>query len=126
MVWLHSINKAVEYIEENICEDITAGEVAAYVHSSYSNFVRIFYLVTGVTLTEYIRNCRLSLAGRDLLTTDAKVIDIALKYQYDTPESFSKAFSRFHGMPIPWAFILNLWWKTCLKNWRSSAGAIMA
>lgn len=98
MVWLHSINKAVEYIEENICEDITAGEVAAYVHSSYSNFVRIFYLVTGVTLTEYIRNRRLSLAGRDLLTTDAKVIDIALKYQYDTPESFSKAFSRFHGI----------------------------
>ena len=42
MVWLHSINKAVEYIEENICEDITAGEVAAHVHSSYSNFVRIF------------------------------------------------------------------------------------
>ena len=98
MVWLHSINKAVEYIEENICEDITAGEVAAHVHSSYSNFVRIFYLVTGVTLTEYIRNRRLSLAGRDLLTTDAKVIDIALKYQYDTPESFSKAFSRFHGI----------------------------
>ena len=98
MVWLHSINKAVEYIEENICEDITAGEVAAHLHSSYSNFVRIFYLVTGVTLTEYIRNRRLSLAGRDLLTTDAKVIDIALKYQYDTPESFFRAFTRFHGI----------------------------
>lgn len=98
MEWLHSINKAVEYIEENLCEEISVEAVSAHVYSSYSNFSRIFYLVTGVTLSEYIRNRRLSQAGYDLLTTDAKVIDVALKYQYDTAESFSKAFSRFHGI----------------------------
>ena len=52
MEWLHSINKAIEYIEENLCENITVEDVAAHVYSSYSNFARIFYLVTGVTLSE--------------------------------------------------------------------------
>lgn len=98
MEWLHCINKAIGYIEENLCEDISVEDVAAHVYSSYSNFARIFYLVTGVTLSEYIRNRRLSQAGYELTTTEAKVIDIALKYKYDTPESFSKAFSRFHGI----------------------------
>ena len=63
MEWLHSINKAIEYIEENLCENITVEDVAAHVYSSYSNFVRIFYLVTGVTLSEYMRNRRLSRVG---------------------------------------------------------------
>ena len=98
MQWLHSINKAIEYIEENLCENITVEDVAAHVYASYSNFARIFYLVTGVTLSEYMRNRRLSMAGCELLMTNIKVIDVALKYQYDTPESFSKAFSRFHGI----------------------------
>lgn len=100
MGWLNAINKAVEYIESNLCEVLTVEDVIGYVHPLYSeaDFARIFYLITGVTLSEYIRNRRLSLACRDLLTTDAKVIDIAFKYQYETPESFTKAFSRFHGI----------------------------
>lgn len=98
MDWLHSINRAIEYIEANLCEALTVEDVAAHAYSSYSNFARVFNMITGVTLSEYIRNRRLSLAGRELLTTNAKVIDIAIKYQYDTPESFSKAFSRFHGI----------------------------
>ena len=98
MEWIHSINQAVEYIEENLCKDISVEDVAAHAYSSYSNFARIFYLVTGVTLSEYIRNRCLSQAGHEMMTTDAKLIDIAFKYQYDTPESFSKAFTRFHGI----------------------------
>ena len=98
MDWLHSINNAIIFIEKNLLSDITVEDIAAHVYASYSNFARIFYLITGITLSEYIRNRRLSLAGRELLTTDAKVIDIALKYRYETPESFSKAFSRFHGI----------------------------
>lgn len=100
MEWLHSINRAVEYIEAHLCEEISVEEVAAHVNSSYSNFARIFYLVTGVTLNEYIRNRRLSQAGCELWAADAKIIDIAMKYQYDTAESFSKAFSRFHGLTL--------------------------
>ena len=98
MEWLQSINRAIRFMEENLCEEISVEDVAAHVYSSYSNFARIFDLVTGVTLSEYIRNRRLSQAGRELLESDAKIMDIALKYQYDTPESFSKAFSRFHGI----------------------------
>ena len=98
MQWLQSINRAIAFIEENLSENITVEDVAAHVYSSYSNFARTFYLITGVTIGEYIRNRRLSLAGRELFTTDQKIIDVAFKYQYDTPESFSKAFSRFHGI----------------------------
>lgn len=100
MDWLHAINAAVEYIEANLCEALTVEDITDHVHSSYSraDLSRIFYLITGVTLSEYIRNRRLSLACRDLLTTDEKIIDVALKYQYETPESFTKAFTRFHGV----------------------------
>lgn len=81
MDWLHSINRAIEYIEANLCEALTVEDVAAHAYSSYSNFARVFNMITGVTLSKYIRNRRLSLAGRELLTTNAKVIDIAIKYQ---------------------------------------------
>ncbi len=55
-------------------------------------------MITGITANEYIRNRRLSMAGQELIMSDVKVIDVALKYGYDSPESFSKAFSRFHGV----------------------------
>lgn len=62
------------------------------------NFHRTFSFMAGMTANEYIRNRRLSLAGQDLLATGQKVIDAAYKYGYDSPESFSKAFTRFHGV----------------------------
>lgn len=62
------------------------------------NFHRTFSFMAGMTANEYIRNRRLSLAGQDLLATGLKVIDAAYKYGYDSPESFSKAFTRFHGV----------------------------
>lgn len=76
--------------------DITAEDVSEQIFTSHSHFQRIFNVVTGISIGEYIRNRRLSLAGQDLLLSNSKVIDIAMKYQYDTSESFSKAFSRFH------------------------------
>ncbi len=99
MEWLQNIKKAIRYIEDNLINDISVDDVSKQVFVSNAHFQRIFNLVTGITIGEYIRNRRLSLAARDLLDTSSKVIDIAMKYQYDTPESFSKAFSRFHGTP---------------------------
>lgn len=96
MEWFLSINKSIRYIEDNLLKEITVEDVANQAFSSSSHYQRIFKLVTGITMGEYIRNRRLSLAGRDLLYTNSKVIDIAMKYQYDTSESFSKAFTRFH------------------------------
>lgn len=62
------------------------------------HFHRLFSMITGITANEYIRKRRLSMAGQEISMSDAKVLDISLKYGYDSPESFSKAFMRFHGV----------------------------
>lgn len=98
MEWLQSIKKSICYIEDNLMNKMSVEDVSKQVFASNSHFQRIFNLVTGITIGEYIRNRRLSLAGQDLLLTSSKVIDIAMRYQYDTSESFSKAFVRFHGI----------------------------
>jgi AraC-type DNA-binding domain-containing proteins len=84
-------------MEEHICENISYTEVAKSVHMSSYNFHRMFSFIAGMTAKEYIRKRRLTLAAQELQTTDISVIDAAYKYGYESPESFSKAFSRFHG-----------------------------
>ena len=98
MEWIQSINKAIEYMENHLLEDIHCEEVAGYVHISVFHFQRTFSLLSGMTIGEYIRNRRLSLAGEELTKENVKVIDVALKYGYESPESFTKAFQRFHGI----------------------------
>lgn len=98
MDWVGSLNKALDYIEGHLLEELPCEEIAAQVFISNFHFQRCFSLLTGTTVGEYIRNRRLSLAGQELAASDEKVIDIALKYGYETPESFSKAFTRFHGV----------------------------
>lgn len=95
---IQSLQNAIEYMEKNILEAITYEDVAKYVHVSSYHFHRTFSLITGVTANEYIRNRRLSMAGQEISISDIKVIDIALKYGYESPESFTKAFTRFHGI----------------------------
>ncbi len=84
-------------MEEHIHEDINYADVAASIHMSSYNFHRTFSFIAGMTANEYIRNRRLTLAAQELQTTNLSVIDAAYKYGYESPESFSKAFSRFHG-----------------------------
>ena len=91
------IQQAICYMEEHICENINYAEVAKSVHMSSYNFHRTFSFIVGMTANEYIRKRRLTLAAQELQTTDISVIDAACKYGYESPESFSKAFSRFHG-----------------------------
>ena len=91
------IQQAILYMEEHIYENINYADVAKSVHMSSYNFHRTFSFIVGMTANEYIRKRRLTLAARDLQTTDISVIDAAYKYGYESPESFSKAFSRFHG-----------------------------
>ena len=98
MEWTEVISKAVSYIEEHITDDITLEDVAKEVYISPFYFQKGFSLLCGFTVSEYIRNRRLSLAGNELATSEKKVIDIALKYGYDSPDSFTKAFTRFHGV----------------------------
>ena len=97
MEWLSSIRTAINYMEEHLTDDISAQDVAARVHLSPFFLQRGFSLMTGYGIGEYIRNRRLYQAAVDLKGTDDKVIELALRYCYETPESFTKAFSRFHG-----------------------------
>lgn len=115
MDWLTSLKKAIDYMEEYLFQDIGAVEVADAVNFSPFHFQRCFKMITGYTIGEYLRNRRLYLAGLEVLGKKApgeetrckgvncgngegKVISLAYKYGYDTPESFTRAFTRFHGL----------------------------
>ncbi len=98
MDWVKGLQKSINYIEDNILKEINYNNLAKCTYSSSFHFQRTFSLITGITVGEYIRNRRLTLAGIELSMSSAKVIDVALKYGYETPESFSKAFTRFHGI----------------------------
>lgn len=98
MEWSEAISEAIEYIEANITEDISVEDIAERVHISPFYFQKGFSLLCGYTITEYIRNRRLALAAGELAADGAKVIDVAMKYGYDSPDSFTKAFARFHGV----------------------------
>ncbi len=96
MEWMTAIRESIRYMEENIMTVSSPAEIAGHVNISEMYLQRGFQIVTGYTLGEYVRNRRLYLAALDLADTGEKIIDIALKYGYETPESFTKAFSRFH------------------------------
>lgn len=98
MNWITGIQRSIDYVEDHIMEPIDYEEVAKRACSSSFHFQRVFSILCGFTLGEYIRFRRLSLGGGELTSSDIKVIDVALKYGYDTPESFSRAFTRFHGI----------------------------
>ncbi len=98
MDWIKSFQKAVDYVEEHICEPVDYKRIAQEMNVSSFYFQKIFSILCGFTVGEYIRSRRLALAGSELLSTDEKIIDIALKYGYDSPEGFTRAFARFHGI----------------------------
>ena len=97
MEWLTSIRGAVAYMEDHLTDDVSLDDVALAVHLSPFFLQRGFSLMTGYGVGEYLRNRRLCQAALDLQGTGEKVIDIAFRYGYETPESFTKAFTRFHG-----------------------------
>ena len=98
MDWITGIQRAIDYIEEHLTDDIDCEAVAAQSYYSSYHFQRVFGILCGYTMGEYIRLRRLTLAGAELAGGRAKVIDVALKYGYDSPDSFAKAFARFHGI----------------------------
>lgn len=97
MEWTECISKAISYIEEHITEKLTIEDIAKQAMVSPFYFQKGFAMLCGFTVGEYIKKRRLALAGSELISTDKKIIDIALQYGYDSPDSFTKAFTRFHG-----------------------------
>ena len=98
MDWITGIQRALDYTEAHLTGGVDYEEAAKAACSSPFHFQRMFTMLCGFTLGDYIRMRRLALAAEDLMRTDNKVIDIAYRYGYDTPESFSRAFTRFHGV----------------------------
>lgn len=94
---IKDIENAIEYIERHLTEKIDYDEVARAAFSSSWHFQRVFGLVCGITLGEYIRRRRLSEAANELIS-GKKVLDVALMHGYETSESFSRAFKKFHGV----------------------------
>lgn len=98
MEWIESISKAISFIEDNITEELTVEKIAHNALISPFYFQKGFAMLCGFTVSEYVRWRKLTLAGTELVSSDEKIIDIALKYGYESPDSFTKAFTRFHGI----------------------------
>ncbi|EGW40452.1 AraC family transcriptional regulator [Desulfosporosinus sp. OT] len=95
---LKNLNRALQYIEENLANDIDLKEVAKKAICSEYHFSRVFSFLAGISLSEYIRRRRLTLAAFELKDSSIKVIDIAMKYGYNSTDSFSRAFQNLHGI----------------------------
>ena len=98
MDWIISLQLAINYLEEHILEDIDFGQMSINSNYSISYLQKIFTGICSISMSEYIRRRRLTLAGNDILLTNEKITDIAFKYGYDSLESFSRAFTNFHGI----------------------------
>lgn len=98
MDYIRSFEKAIMYIEQNLSEDIKVEKVAKYVGYSYYHFTRLFEGLLGETVGNYIRKRRLARAAKELLYTDRKIIDIALDFQFKSPEAFARAFNKMYDI----------------------------
>lgn len=98
MDWLESMNAAIDYIEENLDREIDYNKAAKRACCSLFHFQRVFSFIAGMGLSDYVRQRRMTLAAFDLLNNSGKVIDIALKYGYNSPTAFTRAFIGVHGI----------------------------
>lgn len=93
------IKKSIEFIENNLNNKIELKELAELVYLSKYHFHRLFRTTVGEPVAEYIRKKRLMEAAKELINTDEKIVDIALKYQFGSQETFTKAFKKLYGIP---------------------------
>ncbi len=97
--WIEGFQESIRFIERNLTEELEMEAIAGMAALSPFYYQRIFGALCGMTVGEYIRARRMSQAAQELAGTGAKVIDVAVRYGYDSPDSFAKAFQRFHGIP---------------------------
>ena len=98
MDWAERLNRAMDYVEEHLAEQIDEQAIAGIMACPYPMFQHAFAQTTGVSFSEYVRRRRLTLAACELQNTDARVIDLAMKYGYGSPDAFRVAFRRMHGL----------------------------
>ena len=98
MEWIERLNSSINYMEENMKGTIDLEEVSKIACCSTYHFQRTFTYIADITLSEYIRRRKMSLAAVDLQSGNEKVIDISLKYGYNSPTAFNRAFKSVHGI----------------------------
>lgn len=98
MEWIERLNQTINYIEEHLTEEINYEKLAQIACCSTYHFQRMFTYMAGVSLSDYIRRRRMSLAAQEIQSTDDKMIDIGLKYGYTSPTAFNRAFQSIHGV----------------------------
>ena len=96
--WIEGFQKSIDFMEQNMTEELDTADIAAQAALSPFYYQRIFGALCGMTVGEYIRARRMTLAAQELSREDVKVIDVAIKYGYESPDSFAKAFQKFHGI----------------------------
>ncbi len=96
--WSERIQLVLDYIENNLAGEISIDAAAGIACSSKYHFHRVFHAMLGVSFSEYVRKRRLSKAGAELLSSKAKIIDIASKYGFNSPNAFTRAFRDLHGI----------------------------
>lgn len=99
MEWVERLNEAIHYIEEHLDQEIDYEQLGKTACCSAYHFQRMFTYMAGMTLSEYIRRRKMSLAAVDLQNSDAKIIEIAAKYGYNSPTAFNRAFQSVHQIP---------------------------
>ncbi|RHW43280.1 AraC family transcriptional regulator [Neobacillus notoginsengisoli] len=98
MEGLQRMLDSIEYMESNLDQELNIEAIASAACMSKFHFQRMFSMLTGYTVSEYIRNRRITVAAQELVNSRAKVIDVAMKYGYESPEAFAKAFRKIHGI----------------------------
>lgn len=98
MEWIGRFNQVINYIEEHLADEISNEEIRKIVACPFGSFQRTFSLMAGITLSEYIRRRKMTMAAFELQSSSSKVIDIAVKYGYESGDAFSVAFKRMHGI----------------------------
>ena len=93
---LKKLNQVVEYIEAHLMDDLTLEDISNFAGVSDFHFRQIFYYLTGLTLSEYIKNRKLSEANKDLLSGES-VTDVSFKYDYQSVDGFTRAFKSWSG-----------------------------
>jgi len=105
MEWIERLNSAINYIEEHLTDEIDYRQLGKIAGCSTYHFQRMFTYMAGIPLSEYIRKRKMSLAAVDLQHGDAKIIDVAIKYGYNSPTAFNRAFQSIHQVA-----------PSCIKN----------
>ncbi len=98
MEWVERLNQSMQYIEEHLTGEIDMEQLGRIACCSSYHYQRMFTYMAGITLAEYIRRRKMSLAAVDLQSGNEKIIDVAEKYGYHSPTAFNRAFHAFHGI----------------------------